>query len=241
MSAGPNGYIFLTQTKVRIRNLNGKKRFHTMRGLSLERRILLLVLLPLLGGLIPGVLMVIRAQRELQEMRHLTALADVVWKLSELDSRIDSESTNWYFFKSTFEATDDERKKERVKQDQWRIESSKTITSYKLLRSEIDSSSLSAPLRNALDTVDRDIAALPELRQLVDHQVDDGSSITIMEDYRGFRRDINAVSDCNGSPIRRTMTLCVMSVTVLRATRPSRNSTSPVPSPSSASPGIGLP
>jgi Methyl-accepting chemotaxis protein (MCP) signalling domain len=164
-----------------------------MRRLSLERRILILVLLPLLGGLIPGVLMVIRAQRELIEMRHLKALADVVWKLSELDSRIDSESTNWYFFKSTFEATDDERKKERIKQDQWRIDTVKTIADYKILRSEIDSSSLSAPLRIALDSVERDIDALPELRRLVDHQTDDESSITIMEDYRGFRRDINAV------------------------------------------------
>jgi hypothetical protein len=165
-----------------------------MRGLSLERRIILLVLLPLLGGLIPGSFMVLRAQRELQEMRRLTALADVVWKLGDLDSRIDVESTNWYFFKSSFQATDEDRSKERVKQDAARIETDKTIASYNSLHAEIDMSSLSAPLRKALDAVDHDLAGLADLRRLVYNQTDDEStSVTIMADYRGFRRDINAV------------------------------------------------
>lgn len=164
-----------------------------MRGLSLERRILLLVLLPLVGGLIPGAIMVQRAQRELQEMRRLTALADVVWKLGDLDSRIDSESTNWYFFKPTFQATEEERKKERVKQDAWRVDTDKTIASYNSLRSEIDSTNLSAPLRNALAEVERDIADLPDLRRVVDTQKGEESSISIMARYRGFRSDINVV------------------------------------------------
>ena len=70
-----------------------------MRAFGLERRILLLVLLSLVGGLIPGAIRVLRAHRDLREMRQLNQLADVVWKLGDPDAHIDAESTNWNFFK----------------------------------------------------------------------------------------------------------------------------------------------
>src|SRR5471030_2003128 len=117
-----------------------------MRSLGLERRILILVMLPILGGLIPGIFMVVNANRDLREMRQLNELAKVVWKLGELDSRIDEESSNWYFFTPTFSATPEERKAERIKQDKWRVDTDATLASYRVLKSEVDLPNLSAPL-----------------------------------------------------------------------------------------------
>jgi hypothetical protein len=165
----------------------------TIRELSLDRRILLLVLLPLLGGLIPGAIIVRRAQRDLNEIRNLGQLAELVWKLGELDARVDTESTNWYFFKPTWKATDDERKAERVKQDAWRVDTDKAIADYHRLRAAVDAERLSTPLQAALTTVEAHIANLPALRKTVDTQVDETTSVGIMDSYRTFRRDINQV------------------------------------------------
>ncbi|MEO6995561.1 MAG: methyl-accepting chemotaxis protein [Lacunisphaera sp.] len=164
-----------------------------MRALSLERRILLLVLLPLVGGLLPGAFIVLRAHRDFQEMRQLTQLADVVWKLSDLDARVDAESSNWYFFNPSFQAADDVRKKERVKQDQWRNETDQTISSYRTLRAGIDSTSLSAPLHAAFDAVERPLASLNDLRHIVDHQTGEDPNNEIISRYSAFRRNINDV------------------------------------------------
>lgn len=54
----------------------------SIRGLGLEREILLLVFIPLLGGLLPGSLIVWRAQRDLVEMSKLQALSRLVWKIA---------------------------------------------------------------------------------------------------------------------------------------------------------------
>ena len=164
-----------------------------MRTPGLERRILVLVLLPLLGGLIPGSFIVLRAHRDLLEMRRLNDLADVVWKLGELDARVDSESSNWYFFKPTFQASADDRNKERVKQDNWRRETDGVVSKYRALRVAVDATDLSGPLRSALEKVEGDINALADLRHLVDTQVGDDTSTAIMSRYREFRRDINGV------------------------------------------------
>jgi methyl-accepting chemotaxis protein len=165
-----------------------------MPRLGLNRRILILVMLPILGGLIPGILMVIAANRNLQEMLQLRDLATVVWKLGELDARVDDESSNWYFFKPVFEATNDQRAAERVKQTNWRRQTDQTLDAYRELRARLDAGSLSAQLRTALDLVDHDVSALPSLRDLVDHQTEDEKlSVTIMANYRSFRSHISAV------------------------------------------------
>ncbi len=165
----------------------------TIHGLSLERRILLLVMLPLLGGLIPGALMLRRAQRDLSEIQNLGQLAQIVWKLGELDARVDKESSNWYFFKPTWTATAEERRVARVNQDQWRLETDAAVADYQRLRAAIAVEQLSAPLQEALGTVEQHIADLPRLRKVVDTQVDESTSVGIMDSYRGFRRDISQV------------------------------------------------
>ncbi len=165
----------------------------SIRGLGLERKILLLVLLPLFGGIAVGLLMVWRAHLELQEVRNLSQLAQLVWKLGDLEARLDAESTNWYFFKPTFTATDKERQSERVKQDQWRLETDAAIEAYRRQRTSIDPASLSSSLQAAVNTVDQHIAGLPELRKIVYSQIDESSSVGIMDRYRTFRVDINVV------------------------------------------------
>ncbi len=164
-----------------------------IRGLNLERRVLLLVLLPLLGGLVPGAYMAWRAHQDLVEMRNLGQLARLVWKLGELETHLDTESTNWYFFKPTWQATDELRKSERAKQDQWRKETDLAVTDYQQLRAAIDSRELSAPLQSAVGLIDQHIKDLPDLRQEVYAQVDESAGVGIMERYRRFRDDISLV------------------------------------------------
>lgn len=163
------------------------------RALSLERRILLLVLLPLLGAALPAGIMLWQAQRDLAEMRNLKALAELVWRLGDLEGCLDNEASNWYFFKPQFTATDAERRAERQKQDQWRADTDKAIAAYNRQRAAVDASILSASLQNAIDGVAKRITGLPELRRVVYAQVDESSSNPIMDGYRYFRRDIDAV------------------------------------------------
>ncbi|HYP16995.1 MAG TPA: methyl-accepting chemotaxis protein [Opitutus sp.] len=165
----------------------------TIPGLGLERKLLLLVLLPVIGGLIPGGLMVWRAHQDLTEMSRLRELSQLVWKLSALEDKIGTEAGNWYFFKPTWNATEAERRQERDKQDQWRRDTDQLIAAYHEQRALIDDASLSAPLRDALTAVQRHVDALPELRATVYNQQDDSKSNFIMDGYRNFRRDINAV------------------------------------------------
>jgi|GEM_PF-3148302 len=164
-----------------------------LRGLGLERKILLLVLIPLLGGLLPGGLIVWRAQHDLAEMSNLRALAQLVWKLGDLESKIDAEASNWYFFKPTWTATDEVRRAERVKQDQWRRETDNAIADYRAQRAAVEVESLSTALRDALEAVENRVNHLPELRQSVYSQVDESAGTGIMDGYRGFRHDIDLV------------------------------------------------
>jgi methyl-accepting chemotaxis protein len=165
----------------------------TIRGCGLERKILLLVLLPLLGGLVPGAFVVRRAHREVREMENLRELSQLVGNLSELEAKIDNETSNWYFFKPTWKATDTERKAARIKQDDWRRETDAGILAYHQQRAVIDSVKLSAPLQVALTSIEQRMTTLPALRREVDTQVDDTSGTEIMTAYRGFRQDIDGV------------------------------------------------
>ena len=160
---------------------------------SLERKIMLLILLPVVGGLIPGGLMVWRAQREVRELGTLREASALVWKLGDLESRLDNESSNWYAFKPTWQATDEARRAERAKQDAWRLATDKAIEDYRRQRAVVETLPLSGPLQAALAAIDAHMADLPKLRATVDSQTDESTSNDIMDDYRSFRRDIDAV------------------------------------------------
>ncbi|MEO6001778.1 MAG: methyl-accepting chemotaxis protein [Opitutus sp.] len=163
------------------------------RDLGLERKILLLVLLPLLGALLPGGYIAWRAQHDVVEMNNLRSVAQLVWKLGDLEAKINNEASNWYFFKPTWTATDEERRAERVKQDQWRAETDAAITAYRTQRSNVDVASLSSSLRDALDVVENRVQRLPELRQAVYGQKDEAAGSAIMDGYRSFGREIDLV------------------------------------------------
>jgi hypothetical protein len=165
----------------------------SFRGAGLERKILLLVLIPLLGGLLPGGWIVWQAQRDLTEMSNLRSLAQLVWKLIDLEAKIDAEASNWYFFKPSWTATDEERRTERDKQDKWRRDTDEAIIAYRGQRTTVNVEDLSAALRTALNVVEARVNSLPELRQLVYGQTDDSAGNKIMDGYRGFRREIDVV------------------------------------------------
>ncbi len=165
----------------------------TIGRFSLERKILLLVLLPLLGGLVPGAYMAWRAHRDLAEMRNLGQLAQLVWKLSELEGILDVEASDWYIFDPTWQTSDENRRNARVKQEQCRKDTDRALADYQQLRAAINPASLSLPLGSAIDRVDQRIAAMPELRRLVDSQVNNSTGNAITGGYHGFREDIGLV------------------------------------------------
>jgi hypothetical protein len=160
---------------------------------SLQTKILLLMVLPILGGLIPGGVMVWHAQREVTELTHLRQVASLVWKLGDLEARIDAEGSNWYFFKPSWHDTAANKELERAKQDQWRLETDKAVAAYQEQRAAVDADALSAPLQGALAVVERRIEGLDRLRDRVYSQKDDNAGNDIMDGYRGFRRDIDVV------------------------------------------------
>lgn len=164
-----------------------------MRQISLERKILLLVLLPVIGGLIPGALIILRAQRDLAEMRTLKQLAQLVWTLGDIDTKLDHEESNWYIFKPTWVGTDAERQEARASGELRRKETDQAIEAYKAQRVAIDSARLAEPLRVALNTVEERFGTMPALRTLVYNQKDDAAGNSIMAGYRGFRLEVNAV------------------------------------------------
>ncbi len=164
-----------------------------MRTLSLERKILLLVLIPAIGGLIPALFIIKRAHAEVLELRALGVLAETVWKLGDLDQRIDAESSNWYAFKPNWVCTEEERRAEREKQEAARRASDDAIKAFQSQRALIDSATLSVPLESALAAIDRRIDDLPSLRHRVYNQVKDSDSVPILEGYHGTRRDISSV------------------------------------------------
>jgi hypothetical protein len=164
-----------------------------MRGQSLERKLLLLILLPILGGLIPGGLIIFRANRDLTEMRALGQLSSLVSKLSELDARVHLEESNWYFFQPTWQASADEKKQARVEVETRRKATDAAIANYQAQRATTDTAFLSPLLREALAPIERHCANLQALRRIVDHQIDDRTSTAILDGYHVFREDINRV------------------------------------------------
>ncbi|HEX2852261.1 MAG TPA: methyl-accepting chemotaxis protein [Opitutaceae bacterium] len=164
-----------------------------MRGLSLERKLLLLILLPILGGIIPGAVIMYRANRNLTEMRTLGQLAAVVSKLSELDTRVHQEKSCWYFFKPDWPAPAEEKKQARADLTKWRQETDAAIANYQVQRALTDDAFVTVLLREALARIETHCARLTALRQVVDNQVDDATSIAILNGYEGFRSDINRV------------------------------------------------
>jgi methyl-accepting chemotaxis protein len=165
-----------------------------MRGLSLERKILLLMMLPILGGMIPGAVIIFRANRSLHEIRALSELSTLVARLSELDARLDKEQSTWYMFKPSWVMSEAEKKAARVDTDAFRKATDATIEKYQVQRAEIDHGLVSPLLRTALARIEQRCADLPALRHMVDAQTpDDTMSNPILYGYRDFRSDVVAV------------------------------------------------
>ncbi|MEO7414720.1 MAG: hypothetical protein ABIZ81_15335, partial [Opitutaceae bacterium] len=161
--------------------------------MKLERKILFLALFPLLGGMVPGGIMIWRAQRGLNEVRNLNKLASLVWKISDLDACLGLEQSNWYFFKPGWVATEEVMKAEREKQDEWRKNTDAAIAAYQQLRRVLPPASLSVPVLSALNQIQQRIEELPGMRRLFFAQGDLPARERLKESYRGFRRDVNKV------------------------------------------------
>ena len=151
------------------------------------------MLVPILGGLVPSLWIIARAQRELSEMHALGQLALLVTKLSVVEDCLHNEESKWYFFKPTWVGTDAERNETRVKTDAWRRDTDEAIASYQAQLATTSLVSFSPPLRAALELIEQRIATLPALRKLVYNQTGEDPGNRINGGYRGFNADVNAV------------------------------------------------
>jgi methyl-accepting chemotaxis protein len=164
-----------------------------MLTLSLERRILLLVLLPLLGGLVPALLIVSRAHSEVTELRQLGLLSELVWKLGALESSLAQEFSNWYMFIPSSDLPPAEVRDARQKQEQWRRDTDVAIDAYRTQRTRIDVQQLSPSLQDALGCIEQRTAGLAALRAAVFNQVPGAKADPIIDGYRDFQHDVSAV------------------------------------------------
>lgn len=134
------------------------------------------------------------ARRDLSEVRNLNKLAQLVWKISDLDTCLGAEASNWYCFKPNWKATLEEKQAAREKQENWRRETDAAVAGYDRQRGQVNIAALSQPLREALDAIQQQIRNLPELRRLMYAQTGEvNGGEALKAGYRAFRKDVNGV------------------------------------------------
>ena len=159
------------------------------RDLNLQSKLILVILVPLSGCVALGGLELYRIHQRVAEISLLGELSHLAGRLGELESRVDTEESNWYIFIIGRPCPPDEFAVERGRQDERRKETDKAIAIYKEALSRISSEGLSVPIRRALDVIEQDLANLPKFRELMDNLPGSKcSDLTVF--YDNFRRDL---------------------------------------------------
>ena len=159
------------------------------RDLNLQSKLVLVILVPLSGCVALGGLELFRVHRRVTEIRQLGQLSQLAGRLGELESRVDSEESNWYIFIIGRPCPPDEFAVERGRQDERRKETDKATAIYKEALSQIPQDGLTPPIRRALDVIDQDLSNLPKFRELMDNlQGSRCSDLTGF--YDDFRRNL---------------------------------------------------
>jgi len=162
--------------------------------MTLERKLLLLALLPLACALVPAGILLLRAQHTVREMERLDTLASLVWKMAEIESGLAIEQAHWWQFTPDREKDAPEEKKQaRALEDAGRAKTDAALVEYDKFLAGIDPLTLDPQLKDALDGISEARAKIPGLRDRMDHQKnpDDKSTIQIPDQYVAIRATLN--------------------------------------------------
>ena len=133
--------------------------------MTLERKLLLLALIPLGFALIPAGILLLRAHRTVQEMERLDTLASLVWKMAEIEQGLDMEQGQWWRFTPDHANDTPEQKLEgKQLEEAARTKTDAAFVEYDKCLAVVDPGALGLELPGALAEIKEARALLPALR-----------------------------------------------------------------------------
>ena len=195
--------------------------------MTLERKLLLLAVIPLGFALIPAGILLMRSHTTVGEMERLDTLASLVWKMAEIEQGLEIEQSNWWRF--TPEHTNDSpevKQQARALQDAAILKTEAAAVSYEKFLTTIDTSALGQPLKDALAQIKNDRAKLPGLREKMFNNINPGADadLHIPDYYIAMRTTLSAAlpllvdQTSNASIIRKLIVLSKVTFARKRAT-----------------------
>ncbi len=140
--------------------------------MTLERKLLLLVLIPLGFAVVPAGILLVRAHQMVKEMEQVDTLAALVWKMAEIEQGLDQEQTQWWrFTPDHLRDTPEQKKEARDLENVARAKTDAALENYDTFLLRIDPGTLGPLLRDALNQISIDRARIPKIREAMDSNI----------------------------------------------------------------------
>jgi methyl-accepting chemotaxis protein len=162
--------------------------------MTLERKLLLLAIIPLAVALIPAGILLQRAQHTVAEMNRLDALSTLVWQMAEVEKGLDLEQSHWWKF-APERASDaaDVRAQAKSLEEAARAKTDTALAAYDRLLAGVDATMLTAGFREALDQIARGRATLPALRErMYNPAAHANEAVALADQYEAVRATFSA-------------------------------------------------
>jgi uncharacterized phage infection (PIP) family protein YhgE len=162
--------------------------------MTLERKLLLLAIIPLAVALIPAGILLQRAQHTVAEMNRLDALSALVWQMAEVEKGLDLEQSHWWKF-APERANDaaDVRAQAKSLEEAARAKTDAALAAYDRLLGGVDATMLTPGFREALDQIKRGRATLPALRERMYNPAPHANeAVALPDQYEALRATFSA-------------------------------------------------
>lgn len=134
--------------------------------MTLERKLLFLVLLPLGFALLPAGLLLMRAQKTVREMDQLDTLAALAWRMADVEKGLDVEQSHWWRFDIDRRNDPPEVKAEaKALEEAARKKTDLALENYDRFLVKVDTTTITPELKEALEQIKTARAQLPKLRE----------------------------------------------------------------------------
>lgn len=134
--------------------------------MTLERKLLLLALIPLGFALVPAGILLARAQKTMREMERLDSLSSLAWRMADIERCLDLEQANWWKFTPEHKNDPKEtREKDRNDEDTARKNTDAALEKYDQFLARVETNRASPQLKSALDNIATARTKLPGLRE----------------------------------------------------------------------------
>ncbi|MFA5263306.1 MAG: methyl-accepting chemotaxis protein [Opitutaceae bacterium] len=160
--------------------------------MTLEKKLLLLVLIPLGLALIPAGILLVRANNTVREMEQLDTLSALVWKMADVEKALEAEQLPWFLFgPEHVNDVPEVKEQSKAKEEVARSKTDAALAAYDQVLGGIDTSSLSGLLQEALDQIKNQRAKLPGLRDLMYNNHEE-QNIALTRGYDEMRNSFTA-------------------------------------------------